>query len=483
MVRRDKPDTSPAPGCGVDSTPVAPELPIDELRRMVECEDAPEVCRSHASDATGIFSLPQAVAWPRTSEEVAQIVALANLYRFPVVPRGAGTGKSGGAVPVGGGLALSFERMTRMTIDPANLRALVEPGVVLIDLHRAAEAQGLFYPPDPASLEQCTLGGNIAENAGGPRCLKYGVTGDYVLGLTVVLGDGRVMKTGAGTAKSVAGYDLTRLIVGSEGTLAVVTEATLKLIPRPEVTRTLVLSFRDAESALALLTEVLTGGIFPCSVELIDAAADGFVRRYLRGRQERLPDIPPLPDRGVHLLVEVDGGATETLEAAAEIVRKAQDHRSVLSFLVAIPAEQPIIWKYRRSISLALRQAAPAKVSEDVVVPRARLAEAMALFRSIGHTFGREVVVYGHAGDGNLHVNILAMNPAGEDYRQAEGAATEIVHASLALGGSITGEHGIGLTKASFLPLEIGAVGMDMMRRIKGLFDPDNILNPGKIFL
>lgn len=427
----------------------------------------------YSYDATRLESLPWAVARPASAQEVSAILLLANRERFPVVPRGAGTGMSGGSVPASGGLVLSFERMNRiLEIDGRNRMAVAEPGVITGDLQREVEAKGLFYPPDPASQQFCTLGGNVAECAGGLRAVKYGVTRDYILGLEVVLPTGEIIMTGARTLKSVAGYDLTRLIVGSEGTLGVVTKIIVKLLPLPENIRTLSAFFPDVMSAAKAVSLIMAGSIVPRALELIDGNAIHAVENYLR------QDISH--GSGAMLLAEVDGPASATLADIEAFERLCREAGAVSVKMAANKDEQDRLWKIRRSISPALYTIKPRKINEDIVVPPSRVPDIIAEIQEIAKRHGLLIVNFGHAGDGNIHVNILIEE---EERAKAHEAAKEVFAAVLRMGGSISGEHGIGLSKAAYLPLEAGKHGLDAMRKIKKALDPNNILNPGKIFI
>jgi glycolate oxidase len=433
----------------------------------------PEELTVYSYDATRMTSLPWAVARPAEAREVSQILQLANRERFPVVPRGAGTGMSGGSVPVQGGVVLSFERMNRIVgIDGETMTAVVEPGVITGDLQREAERLGLFYPPDPASSAFCTIGGNVAECAGGLRAVKYGVTRDYILGLEVVLPTGEVIRTGARTLKSVAGYDLTRLIIGSEGTLGVVTQIILRLVPLPEAVRTLAAFFPDAAAAASVLPLITAARIVPRAVEFVDRGALRAVESYLK------TDVSG--GAGAMLLIETDGpeeAADRERDALENICRQAGATGITCA---ATKEEQARLWKLRKSISPALYALKPRKLNEDVVVPVSRIPALLQEVDAIAARFGLLVVTFGHAGDGNVHVNV--MHDDGER-QKAEQAVREVFETVVRLQGSITGEHGVGLAKAAYLPLEAGPHAIAAMKRIKQALDPNNILNPGKIFL
>jgi glycolate oxidase len=380
---------------------------------------------------------------------------------------------SGGSVPVQGGLVLSCERMNRiLELDEENMIAVVEPGVVTGDLQRAVELRGLFYPPDPASHRFCTMGGNVAECAGGLRAVKYGVTKDYVLGLEVVLPTGEIIMTGARTAKSVAGYDLTKLIVGSEGTLGVVTKIIVKLLPLPESVKTLAAYFKSSDDAAKASSNILKSRILPRALEFVDQAAIRAVENYLK---------EDLSGGAVAmLLVEVDGPVDSTLRESDQIAKILADSGATRVIRAGSATEQELLWKARRSISPALYAIKPNKVNEDIVVPRSRIPDILREIGAIAKKRGLLIVNFGHAGDGNIHTNIMVDD---EELPQAEEAVKEIFAATLAMEGSISGEHGIGLSKAAYLPMELGPESLAAMRKIKRAFDPNSILNPGKIFL
>ncbi len=433
---------------------------------------SPEERIVYSYDATRQQALPWAVARPASSSEISKILALANRERFPVVPRGAGTGMSGGSVPVMGGLVLSFERMNRiLEIDEGDFLAVVEPGVITGDLQRAVEAKGLFYPPDPASHQFCTLGGNVAECAGGLRAVKYGVTKDYVIGLEVVLPTGEIITTGSRTVKSVAGYDLTKLMVGSEGTLGVVTWITLKLLPLPESVRTLAAFFRGADAAARAASEILASRIVPRALELVDEPALRAVEKYLK------EDLSG--GEAAMLLAEVDGSDETTSRESARIADIMTKSGASRVQQAKSASEREHLWKARRSISPALYTLKPKKVNEDIVVPRSKIVDILREIGDVARRHNLLIVNFGHAGDGNIHTNILIDD---SELERAETAVREIFEATLRLGGSITGEHGIGTSKAAYLPMEIKPEALSAMKRIKQALDPNNILNPGKIF-
>ncbi len=449
---------------------------LKELKNIVGPEylsTAPEELVAYSYDATQRESLPWAVARPASPQEISEILKLANRELFPVVPRGAGTGMSGGSVPVRGGLVLSLERMNRiLEIDEEDMIAVVEPGVVTGDLQREVESRGLFYPPDPASHKFCTMGGNVAECAGGLRAVKYGVTKDYILGLEVVLPTGEIITIGARTVKSVAGYDLTKLIVGSEGTLGIATRITVKLLPLPESVRTLAAFFSDTQNAASAASKIIASRILPRALEFVDQGALRAVEAYLK---EDLSN-----GAAAMLLVEVDGTIESTAREADRIAEILTRAGAVRVNRAGSDSERENLWKARRSISPALYTIKPKKVNEDIVVPRSKIPEILRMIGDIAKKHDLLIVNFGHAGDGNIHTNILIEEA---DMPRAEVAVQEIFAATLRLGGSITGEHGIGLAKAAYLPMELGQEAIAAMKRIKRALDPNNILNPGKIFL
>ena len=421
---------------------------------------------------------PDVVVTPGTTAEVAAVLRACNEARVPIVPRGAGTGYSGGSVPIRGGVVLSMARFTRiLDIDEENLLAVVEPNVLTGVLQAAVEEKGLFYPPDPASLAECALGGNIAECAGGPRAFKYGTTRRYVLGLEAVLPTGEIVKVGGKTVKNVVGYDLTQLLVGSEGTLAVVTKIVLRLVPLPPAHLTVRAMFPSVAHAAEAVSGLVRRRIVPATLELIDGECLAAVARYLE-----TDDLAP-PGTGAMLLIDVDG-VPESLAREADLVVAACVEAGASAHDRAPDGPgRDELWRIRRELSPALKTISTFKLNNDVVVPRARVPKLFALIGRLRAESGLPIPAFGHAGDGNIHVNIMVPDPsdaaAVERARRAERALFEGV---LALEGSITGEHGIGLTKAKYLPLEVGAAEIALMKRVKAAFDPNGILNPGKIF-
>jgi glycolate oxidase len=403
------------------------------------------------------------------------VVTLAAAERIPVVSRGMGSGLAAASVPFQGGIVLAMTRMNRiLEIDTVNAIAHVEAGVVTADLQTEVEKLGLFYPPDPSSIRHSTLGGNIACNAGGPRCLKYGVTGDYVLGLTVVLADGRVLKTGGKLIKDVVGYDLNALFTGSEGTLGVITEALLRLTAKPKFARTALVEFPALEDASGTVNAILSAGIVPATLELMDETAIACIEEAL---QIGLPlDVEAI------LLIETDGADKANVEgeiAAAARICKENGARQVK--VAQSEAEREALWKARRSVSPALARKAPNKLGEDITVPRSAIPAMVKKLKAISAQYGLPIVIFGHAGDGNLHPNILFDKRDPEQWAKVEQMVQAEFNAALELGGTLSGEHGVGTLKRPYITLALGPVSVEIQKRIKTALDPLNILNPGKV--
>ncbi len=430
----------------------------------------------YSYDATPIpieRAVPSAVIFPESREDVVRLVEVCYEEDIPIFPRGAGSGLTGGAVPTSEkGVVVSFERMNRFEVDVENATAKVQPGVITYEFQEYVEKLGLFYPPDPSSFKYSTIGGNIAENAGGPRCLKYGVTREYVLGIEAVIKEGKVVRTGNPILKDVAGYDITKLFVGSEGTLGLLTEATLKLIPKPQARATALALFNDLETVGRAVTRIMTSGIFPSALEFMDRDAIRAVEDY---KPVGLPkDVEAL------LLIEVDGSKTAVGEQIEEVrallsemgveVRVAQDEESAQR-----------LWTARKNLGPALGNLRTGKINEDIVFPRTYLAEALPKLREIAKKYDLLMVVFGHIGDGNLHVNLLYDKSNREEEERAERAVDEVFELALSYQGSITGEHGVGLTKKKFLRWQFGETGYELLKGIKLLFDPKNLFNPGKV--
>ncbi len=432
----------------------------------------------YARDETeDLAFLPEVVVLPGSAEEVQAVVRYCYRRRMPVTPRAGGTGLSGGALPVFGGVVLSVERMNRiLEVDDVNMMAVVEPGVVTADLQRAVEERGLFYPPDPASRFVCRIGGNVAENAGGPRALKYGVTRDYVYGLDVVLPNGRLLRTGGKLYKNVAGYDLTRLFVGSEGTLGVFTRIVLRLIPKPAVQWTLLVPFDAWDGAFQAIRRIFEARLLPAAVEFMD-------REAIVITAERTQRPFPHTDAAALLLIQLDGDDPAVVERQALRVGEVCERAGARDVQVAdTPARQEELWAFRRAMGEAVKKASVYK-EEDTVVPRDRLLDLLATVRGLAERYGFRAVCYGHAGDGNIHVNILKMGLDETTWREVlPRAIRELFEAVVALGGTITGEHGVGWVQRPYLPIALPPESLRLQRRLKRLFDPRGIMNPGKVF-
>jgi glycolate oxidase len=434
---------------------------------------APEDLAAYAYDGTWAETRPDVVVHPQTTQHVADVLRIADEKRIPVVPRGAATGLAGGAVPAQGSICLNLARMTRiLEISTGDTLAVAQPGVVTYDLQRAVEKHGLFYPPDPASLYQSTIGGNVATNAGGPRCFKYGVTADYVLGLEVVLPGGHVMRTGGRTIKDVAGYNLTQLFVGSEGTLGVVTEITVRLIPKPVTQLTALAAFPKLNDACQAVSNILQAGIVPLVTELMDQGTTQAIEDF---KHLGLPtDVEAL------LLVAVDGdedAVAREIASVADILKKS-GARSVQQARTADESES--LWEARRNLSPAIGRLARNKLGEDIAVPRSQIPAFAKRMQEIGRSNDVRIVAYGHIGDGNLHPTLLCDRRDGALMKRVEKAAGEIFEAAVSLGGTVTGEHGIGILKRDYVASAIDPVALAWMMAIKKLFDPNNIMNPGK---
>ena len=434
----------------------------------------PDILETYASDASEVSPcVPEAVVRVRSTAEVSAVMRACHEHSVPVTPRSGGTSRVGGSVPVAGGLVLAFEQMNALKgVEQGDMLAVAQPGLITGALHAAVEAEGLFYPPDPNSLTTCALGGNIAANAGGPRAFKYGVTREYVLGMETVMADGTVLQLGKRTVKGVTGYDLTALMVGSEGTLGIVTEATLRLVPNPQAVSTLLVFLPDDEAVGRAVSATLALGITPRCVELLDAIALDLVK----------PDAGvPVPDGARSMiLMELDGDASR-LEAETERAGNAMVEAGAIEILVAQKGgERERLWGARRELSHTLRRSANNKLSEDVVVPRSRIADLLQACRELSEEHEIVMPTYGHAGDGNLHVNFLWDR---DEQRPAVDAAIRALFEQVvAMQGTLSGEHGIGVLKAPYLPLEQSAALIGLQERIKDVFDPRGILNPGKIF-
>ncbi|MDD5009510.1 MAG: FAD-linked oxidase C-terminal domain-containing protein [Syntrophorhabdaceae bacterium] len=450
---------------------------IEEIIRTAGKENvlaSPEERKCYSYDGRNEGVVPDLIVFPSSAGEVSKILKLANQYRFPVIPRGQGSGLTGGSIPVYGGVILVFTRMNRiLEIDTENLTATVEPGVITFDLQQEAAKYGLFYPPDPASFKYSSIGGNVAECAGGPNSLKYGVTRDYVLGLEVVKPTGEIINTGVRTMKGVVGYDLTRLFVGSEGTLGVVTKIIMKLIPLPEAKATILALFQEVEDAAATVSAIIAAKVVPSTIEFMDKAS-------IKCSEQASPMGLPEGIGGL-LLIEVDGDRESIRPQVEKVNRIVLDKKAIRCDVTEDPQEADRLWQARRVLSQATYNLNPVKIAEDVVVPRSHIPTLIRALEEMERRFGVPILSFGHAGDGNFHVSVMIKDTP-EDRAKAEKAVEAIFEETIRLGGTLSGEHGIGTSKAAYLGMELSSEVIATMKRIKELFDPNNILNPGKIF-
>ena len=430
----------------------------------------------YAHDETPRHVEPDAVLFPASHDDVLALVRIAHEHRIALTPRGAGSSNVGGAMPTPGSVVVSFECMRRvLEFDPDNRLIVVEPGVVTGDIDRIAREAGLFYPPDPGSSSYCRIGGNLAMNAAGPRAVKYGVTRDFVLGLRAVTGDGKEIRTGCRTTKGVTGYDLTRLLVGSEGTLALITEATLKLLPAPASVATLRASYASNRDALDAVSRIMRQPVLPCALEFMDHRAIEAIRPT--GTADDLP-----PGTRSLLMVEADGDPQDLPRQVAAL-EHALTGNGLLNLRSGFTRDDITqLWTARKSLSHAVKRIAPLKINEDVVVPVSKLADFVDFIDHIARTQNLPIVSFGHAGNGNLHVNLMVHPDDPDEMARAHHALDTLMQHVLELGGTLSGEHGIGTEKRRFVPQEIDSATLDIMRRIKQQFDPHHLLNPGKLF-
>lgn len=456
-------------------------LPQSFIQTIQNCLKAEQILTdpadvwSYGYDNSRRHAVPDIVVQPSTHEQVHKIVSLCNEYKIPLTARGRGTGTTGATVPLKGGVVLSTEKLNRIIkIDPANRYIEVEPGVTNQQVQDAAKEHGFFWPPDPTSSAYCSIGGNLAYNSAGPRTIKYGTPRENVFGLRAVTGKGEEIRTGVYTSKGVVGYDLTRLLIGSEGTLAVITEATLKLTPLAEGKRTLQLIYADIESAAKAVSAIMAQPTIPCALEFIDGNAIDMIRDY--------SDITFPKDAGAMLMVEVDGPETQ-LDYSVDDIKKSSQSDSLLEVKVANTKEEvDALWATRKALSPALRNIAPKKINEDVVVPVSNIPTLIHGLEKLSTKYDTPIVNFGHAGNGNIHVNLL-FNPDDETQNEnAHRCLDAVFDLVLELDGTLSGEHGVGIEKRDFVDREIEPVTLALMKRIKKEFDPNLILNPGKMF-
>jgi D-lactate dehydrogenase len=449
---------------------------LDQLHAIF-ADDAltadPAECLTYGYDNSRRQAQPDAVVFPTAHEQVVALVRACRAARVPLTGRGRGTNTTGATVPVAGGIVASFERMNRiLSIDVDNRYAVVEPGVLNGDLQEALAAHGFFWPPDPTSSPYCTIGGNLACNAAGPRAVKYGSCRENTLGLRAVAGTGEEFRCGVYTSKGATGYDLTRLLIGAEGTLALITQATLKLMPKPAAKRTLSASYADVRAAAAAVARIMAQPVTPCALEFLDAESLRLVRAH---------GDNAIADAGAMLIVEVDGEPNALADAADAIARAARGEGLLDLRVAANAADVESLWAARKALSPALRTLAPNKINEDVVVPVSRLPELIDGLRQISTKYIIPIVGFGHAGNGNIHVNLLCQPDDATQAANAPDCLAAVFDLVLALDGTLSGEHGIGLAKRDFLSKALDPVALALMRRIKTQFDPDGILNPGKL--
>ncbi|CAG7642602.1 putative FAD-linked oxidoreductase [Paenibacillus solanacearum] len=454
--------------------------PVREQLRAIVGErwfrDDAESLVSYSYDATPLYqSMPDGVIFPSSTEEVSAIMKVCAAHRIPVVTRGAGSNLCAGVVPLHGGLVMVMTRMNRLIeIDQDNLTATFQTGLNTKQFHTAVEETGLFYPPDPSSMIICTMGGNIALGAGGLRGLKYGTTKDYVIGLEAVLANGDILRTGGKLVKDVAGYDLTRLLVGSGGTLAVLTEATVKLVPKPDYRRAMVAIFADLPSAARTVSQIIANRITPCTLEFMDGATIKVVEDYAK--------IGLPTDAEAILAIEQDGEESQVERDLQLIEQICKSAGAIQVKVAATPEEGAKVMEARRSALAALSRLRPTTMLEDATVPRSKIADMVLEIQRIATKYDVQICTFGHAGDGNLHPTAMTDARDPEEIHRVEKAFEEIFEAAIRMGGTITGEHGVGHVKAPYLEWKVGASGIDIMKRLKAAFDPDGLLNPGKLF-
>lgn len=454
----------------------------DVIKKMASIVGVENITTSNASklaysyDATPLFqTLPDAVVSPRNTQEVSEIMKLCNEHKLPVVPRGSGTNLSAGTTPINGGVVLLFKHMNHiLEIDEDNMTIVAQPGVNTLDLITAVEAKGLFYPPDPSSMKISQIGGNINENSGGLRGLKYGVTRDYVMGLEIVLPNGDIIRTGGKLAKDVAGYDLTRLFVGSEGTLGVVTEITLKLLPLPETKKTILALYEDIHTAAQTVSKILVNKIIPTTLEFLDQPTLKVVEEFSNiGLPTHVKAV---------LLIEQDGDEMSVEKDIQKIADICKENHAIQVDIAKSEEEADALRTARRSALSALARLKPTTILEDATVPRSKIANMVESISQIAQEYNVTICTFGHAGDGNLHPTCLTDVRDEEEIKRVEIAFEKIFEKAVELGGTITGEHGVGAMKADYLHLKLGEAGIQAMQNLKLAFDPNNIMNPGKIF-
>jgi len=448
---------------------------LEQLFAPEDCIIEASLCWSYGYDNSRLHALPDAVVFARSHQQISNLVKLCRQYQIPIISRGAGTGTTGATVPDQGGIILSFERMSQILhIDPANRLISCQPGVTNQAIQQAAAEYNFFWAPDPTSSAVCTVGGNLAYNSAGPRAVKYGTTRDSVLELTLVTGSGETLHTGVKTTKGVVGYDLTRLLVGSEGTLGIITQATLKLTPICEDKRTMQISYDSIHSAAQAVSDIMAQPVIPCALEFIDKHAIDMIRDY---SSANLPE-----NAGAMLMVELDGTKSALDDELQSIISAAKNKGCLAVNIAQSQEEVAALWQTRKALSPALRKIAPKKINEDVVVPVSKIPQLIEGLDQLSQKYAIPIVNFGHAGNGNIHVNLLTDPDDLQLLTQAENCLQEVFQLVLDLEGTLSGEHGIGLVKRDYVAQELDSVSLAYMKSIKQIFDPDNILNPGKSF-
>ncbi len=430
-----------------------------------------EYLHLHSYDATRLSFLPDVVVFPESEKDVLKVVEFSREHKIPITPRGAGVGYSGGALPLKRGISLVFTKMNRIKeLSVENSYAIVEPGTTTVELQREAEKVGLFYPPDPASLKTSTIGGNIAENAGGPRCFKYGVTGNYVLSLKVVLPEGKIIRLGSPTIKDVTGYNLKSLIIGSEGTLAIIVEATMRLIPLPEMRAISKIGFKSLKEASEAVIKILASNLFPSALEFMDESS---IRAVYKHFKLKVPE-----NIKTYILLEFDG-EKETVISSEKKLKNVLKSFDIQEFTYSTSKdEMEKIWEIRRAISPAIMREGKIKVNEDITVPIGQIPYIVDFIKKLGSKYNIETILFGHIGDGNIHTNFM-ITP--DEKEKVEKLLNEMFKEVVKVGGTLSGEHGIGITKKKYIPLQLEDEQIQIIKKIKSVFDPLNILNPGKI--
>ncbi len=448
---------------------------LSQIYPKSDCLTDAADCWAYAYDNSRHHHPPQAVVFATNEQQIIATLTLCNQYVIPIVPRGKGTGTTGASVPIKAGLVLSLERMNQIIkIDPDNRLLIAQAGVTNQMIQQTAKQHGFFWPPDPTSSAVCTLGGNLAYNSAGPRAVKYGTPRENTLGLEAITATGKKIQTGVCTTKGVVGYDLTRLLIGSEGTLAMITQATLKLTPLAETITTIRAIYQNIETAAKAVVNIMAQAITPCALEFMDAQAIAMIQSY---SQANLPKTA-----GALLMIEVDGSKTE-VPTVIEAIRKAAQNQGLLEFLVATKQQEvQALWQTRKALSPALKNIAPKKINEDVVVPVANVPKLLTGLAKLSQQYNITIVNFGHIGNGNIHVNLLTNPDDQKEQQRASQCLTEVFDLVLSLNGSLSGEHGVGIEKQAFVGKEIEPNALALMQQIKQLFDPNNILNPNKMF-